>query len=105
MTYWLFIDDERVPADRDLGKFVVVRSFEQAIDVMSQRGCPEFISFDHDLGPDEPTGYDIAKWIVEKDLDDRGFIGADFQFETHSQNPIGAQNISKLLESYLRHKA
>ncbi len=40
---------------------------------MKKHGIHEFISFDHDLGVDEhgrllKTGHDLAKWLVENDL-------------------------------------
>lgn len=72
---------------------------------MLNRGCPTFISFDHDLGPDEKTGYDLAKWLVERDLDSNGaFIPATFEFYVHSQNPVGAANIRNYLQRYLEYK-
>jgi len=99
----LFIDDIRDPYDDD---FVVVRSYDDAIHYMRQQGCPLFISFDHDLGDaDERTGYDIAKWIVERDLNDRGkFIPDEFDFHVHSANPVGVGNIIGLLTGYLKQR-
>tara|TARA_R110000851_G_scaffold32177_1_gene86533 strand:- start:722 stop:943 length:222 start_codon:yes stop_codon:yes gene_type:complete len=63
---------------------------------------PHFISFDHDLGADTPTGYDITKFLVELDLDaHQTLLPADFDFYVHSQNPPGAANIEGLLRPYL----
>lgn len=50
------------------------------------------IDFDHDLGIGK-TGYDLAKYIVENN------IHLEF-FRVHSMNPVGARNISELLEHY-----
>ena len=96
----LYIDDIRNP---DTAGFDIVRSYDDAVFYMRLRGCPHFISFDHDLGDaDAPTGYDIAKWMVERDMNDSGgFIPADFDFAVHSANPVGAENIKGLLDNYL----
>lgn len=105
MTYSLFIDDERHPPSKSpIGnKWVVVRTMHEAIDYINAAGFPAFISFDHDLGPDQPTGYDFAKWIVERDLED-DLLPENFKFEVHSQNPVGAENIKRLLINYLKFK-
>jgi hypothetical protein len=100
MNYQLFIDDERFPATNG---WVIVRSYKSAIDWIERYGFPYFISFDHDLGLDSLTGYDIAKWIVEYDLD-HDVMDEYFQFYVHSMNPIGKINIEKLLNSYLDKK-
>lgn len=58
---------------------VLLMTFEGRIDVMS---------FDHDLGLGEPTGYDIIKWLQENHLD-----RYPRRTTVHSWNPIGAKNI------------
>lgn len=100
--YSLFIDDERVPGSRSapVGKWVIVRSMRDAVSQVQRHGWPDFISFDHDLGDDELTGYDFAKWIVDRALDGNP-LPDDFAFDVHSQNPVGAQNIKSLLKNYL----
>ena len=96
----LFIDDIRNPATND---FAIVRSAADAYEFMEAFGCPDFISFDHDLGEsDAPTGFDVAKWMVDRDLDTGGkFIPANFDYYVHSANPVGAANITGLLDNYL----
>ncbi len=103
----LYIDDLRTPkTNRD---WIVVRSFEEAVEYMEQKGCPNYISFDHDLGDvGTKTGKDVENWIVEKDQDSNGdFIPDDFEFNVHSANPVGTENIEGLLKQYLsfRNKA
>jgi hypothetical protein len=44
----LFLDDERFPPD-DGSEWVIVRSAFEAMLYCMDHGCPEFISFDHDL--------------------------------------------------------
>lgn len=98
--YSMFLDDERYPADEF--NPTICRNVRQATIIMNECGCPVFISFDHDLGDNEPTGYDLAKWMIEKDLDSAGqFIPDEFTFDIHSQNPVGSENIRKLLTNYL----
>lgn len=102
MSYSLYIDDERIPK----GEYdVVARSALEVVFNFGFKGCPEHISFDHDLGEDSDSGYAIAQLLVEIDIEAEGeFIPEDFTFNVHSANPIGAQNIQSYLDNYLRHK-
>lgn len=118
MKNWnLFIDDERNPADATWAAwhtdyvngfvdFVVVRNKMQAIQAIfdHDKTAPNFVSFDHDLGDSESTGYDIARWIVDADMDEIISIPAGFEFYVHSQNPVGKVNIEKYLSNYMRIK-
>jgi len=106
MTYPLFIDDERFPPD-DGQAWQIARSLSEVRKVIENFGPPNFISFDHDLGDEEPTGYDIAKKFVAGDLGElprtafaRG-LPTDFSFFVHSQNPVGEENIRMFLNRYL----
>jgi hypothetical protein len=103
MPWKLWLDDLRDPPD---DTFVVARNFEAATSTIKKKGCPLFISFDHDLGEvsdgeTAPTGYDLAKWIVEMHLEGVITFSEGFSFRVHSANPIGAANISSLLDEYL----
>jgi len=97
MTYKLFIDDERFPATDD---WVIVRSSQEAIAMIIEYGMPHFISFDHDLGG-EDTAIRVIRWIIDSFLDGNLEIHPDFDFYVHSQNPIGAENIRKLMSGFL----
>ena len=108
MNYGMFIDDEREPGksllEMDLA-WVIARSSAGAISTMESMGCPSFISFDHDLGGDD-TAMKVVNWMINEDLMQGrelgiSFIEPGFAFCVHSQNPIGADNIQKLLQSYL----
>jgi len=93
----LYIDDIRNPK----GDFeLIARNSDTAINLMRQTGCPNFISFDHDLGGDD-TAMRVVKWMVEMDLDHKGWIPDDFTFFVHSANPVGAANIDGYLNSYM----
>lgn len=102
MTYCLFIDDERYPP-KDGQRWIIARDWPQVLDVISQNGMPEHISFDHDLGDDAGhTGFDIAKWLVDLDLDGKIDWTSDLTWYVHSQNPVGKENIESYLNNYVR---
>jgi hypothetical protein len=108
MTYCLFIDDERFPPADDR-PWVIARTLDDVVKICNARGAPFFVSFDHDLGDHTPSGHDIAKAMVESDLDGGkngfGFTFIDgFYYTIHSQNPVGGGNISGLLDGYLSQK-
>ncbi len=97
--YRMFLDDLREPPD-DGGEWVVVRSFDEAVNFVRERGYPTFVSFDHDLGEDSLSGKDFANWLVELDMDE-GTMPLNFGFYIHSANPTGADNIRGLIQRYL----
>lgn len=107
MSYAMFIDDQRIPRnvtwiELPNRSWQICRNIDEVMQNIWTRGFPEFISFDHDLGLDEPTGYDIAKRLVEMDMDGDIQIPTNFAFAVHSQNPIGAKNIKRYLDNYMR---
>lgn len=100
----LFLDDERFPPG-DAADWVIARDCVEAREIADANpGGIRFVSFDHDLGEGKETGKDFANWLVERDLDQPGFIPSDFSFYVHSQNPVGRDNINNLLERYLETK-
>lgn len=96
----LFIDDERMPP-ADQNNWLIARTYDSAIDIL-QKFNIDYISFDHDLG-DGGSGMDVAKWLVEYDIDN-DIIGDKFDFFVHSQNPVGTENINKYLGQYIEEK-
>lgn len=118
---YLFLDDERMPGDvtwiliGGVGSWGatwdIVRSFAEATDWVIKYGCPDVISFDHDLGAahyandysDGKTGYDFCKFLIDYDINNN-VMPADFSFTVHSKNPIGKENIETLLNNYLNYK-
>jgi len=102
MGYRMFIDDERDPPNGETD-WIVKRCFTGAMHHIYYNGCPDFISFDHDLAT-HLTGYDVAKELVELDQSGEVKIPKDFAFYVHSQNPVGAENIRKYLSNYLSHR-
>ena len=103
--YSLFIDDERFPP-RDGRNWVIARNMHDVLMMLRIHGMPGYVSFDHDLGENEKTGYDIAKLLVDLDMNgDSDFVlPVEFEFYVHSQNPIGKANIEHYLDNYLRFK-
>ena len=108
MPYKLFLDDirtvEMVYKDISTKDFIVVRTFNDFKKVIIQKGIPEFISFDNDLGLDRdgnlaPDGYASAKWLVYES----GLDLSHLKFNVHSANPVAAKQIKGLLENYLKH--
>ena len=103
----MYLDDLRTPIERfDF----IARSYDEAISIIKKYGIPNYISFDHDLGVDRndnllKTGYDLAKWIVDSDLNNDLKLPQDFTYRVHSQNPVGKRNIIYLLKQYLEYKA
>lgn len=114
MTYSLYLDDERTPkTNRD---FIVVRHYDEAVDFVNEFGLPEYVSFDHDLGPEMvynpaigwhpgqgygKTGYQFAKFLVDYMIDND--IKEMFEYNVHSANPVGAKNIQQYLDNFKEH--
>lgn len=97
MVWKLYLDDIRNPKAKG---WTIARSYDEAIVLILEKGFPDAISFDHDLGENAKTGKDLANWIVEYDLD-TGLIPKEFKYFVHSANPVGSKNIVSLLSSYL----
>lgn len=81
-------------------EWTIVRSYIDFKALITKRGLPTYISFDHDLGTEE-TGYDCAKWLVEYCLDKDLAVP---EFNVHSANGPGGDNIKGLLNSYNKFK-
>lgn len=96
-TLNIFLDDERPPSEHDEKNYVIVRSYDDFVYTITKFGIPSFISFDHDLGPGK-TGHDCAKWLIEFMLDTNQ--KEKINFVVHSQNPVGAENIKKLIDNW-----
>ncbi len=121
--YRLFLDDVRNPEDVNwevlpLGPWVIVRSYDEFVKTITDRGLPEFISFDHDLADEhvsdyllngrftrklkyheyqEKTGYSCAKWLVNYCLDNNAKLPS---YIVHSMNNVGKDNIYAYFNSF-----
>lgn len=128
MKKFLFLDDIRTPLDcfymknPDLydRKWDIVRNYDEFVNYILTEGVPDFISFDHDLSDEhyspemyksmetynelyngfkEKTGYDCAKWLCNYCAENSIPLP---EFEVHSMNPVGRENIKNYLNSYLK---
>lgn len=81
----IFLDDLRQkPKHYDLA-FLDGKNFMNWL-ACNRNTSIELISFDHDLGSDDITGYDVVKYIVEKHIDVK-----NVQF--HTSNMVGFKNM------------
>jgi hypothetical protein len=113
MMYFLFIDDERNPIDvtwgsvedqdmyREAGWFIA-RNWYEVMELVISFGFPQLISFDHDLGDGELTGYEIAQKLADMVMDGVP-LPSGFEYRVHSKNPIGAENIRSYMSNFLKH--
>ena len=117
--YNLFLDDVREANTflQDTRTWVTVRSYNEFVKIITERGVPSHISFDHDLAWEhypmnnvkngsvildyenykEKTGYDCAKWIIEFCMKTNQELPT---YQVHSMNPVGKRNIELILENY-----
>jgi len=126
MSYNLFLDDEREVKhvkwiDLPPYHWVVVKSYDQFVSTIKERGIPSAVSFDHDLAEEhykeyhvandqkmlsfgtiryhvfkEKTGYEAAKWLAEHCIETKTPIP---EYYVHTLNNIGKLNIISVLES------
>src|ERR1043166_3067978 len=99
--YHLFLDDERTPDQVKWIKlpqasFLIVRYYDSFVEYIKKNGLPVFITFDHDLGKGK-DGYACAKWLVNYCISNKLECP---EFTSHSMNPVGKENIMKLLTAF-----
>jgi hypothetical protein len=92
MSYKLFLDDIRLPfwIYEDFNDWVIVRNMEELISTIKDRGVPDLISFDNDLGNVDgvvlPDGYACLNWLIDNDIYVKGII-------VHSDNNVANEQI------------
>jgi hypothetical protein len=97
--YW--IDDERDPKthlpNRKKDDTVLwFKDYKTFVKHVIDFGLPDAVWFDHDLGNGK-NGMDCASFMVDYCLD-KGIPLPECGCQ--SQNPVGKENITKLIESY-----
>lgn len=120
--YYLFLDDVRKPnsvywVNIPHHDWTIVRSYKEFCDIVSNKGIPEFVCYDHDLAIDhydkmnsgeaidyndkfEKTGYDCAKFLCGECL--KANVPHP-QFVVHSMNSVGKENILQYIKrGYLK---
>jgi len=112
--YKLFLDDIRTPLGVSLfssnplykhDNWVIVRTYNEFVKIITERGLPLLVSFDHDLADFnnniEKTGYDCAKWLVNYCIDNNLDLP---DYLVHSWNNVGSKNITSYIENYKKHQ-
>jgi hypothetical protein len=127
----LWLDDMRDPTDsewfkhriiQDKCNVVWVKNYDEFTNWILDNGLPDAINFDHDLAEEhytpmeywddynkskayqeaqeytEKTGYDCAKWLIDYCVDNNLDLPT---WASHSFNPVGRDNINKLLVKFL----
>lgn len=106
--YSLYIDDIRSPTTNcPVGdQWIIKRNYVDVFQYILRHGMPTYISFDHDLGENEKSGKDIVNALIDFDLDecDNFKFPKDFDYNVHSANHVGRDNIIGLFESYFKFK-
>jgi len=112
-VYYLFLDDVREPKHvkwvelpRPVS-WIIVRSYPQFVEAVSQKGLPGFVSFDYELGDEiygksstwftEKTGRDCAEFMVK--YCENNMLPFP-QYAVHSMSPTGKADIIQTIERY-----
>lgn len=116
----LFLDDVRSaemvfmntidPIYENNNEWEIVRSFNEFVSYIEEKGLPEFISFDHDLDYDHyklenqqdidydkmeiKSGFHAAQWLVNYCTDNKLKLP---NYKVHSMNLVGKRNIERIL--------
>jgi hypothetical protein len=133
MSYNLFLDDQSNPiqivnptlSEKDRERYlkytwIIAKSYDEFVEIVSREGVPSMVSFDHDLSEEHwhlshleenllkvgdvvildydvfevKTGYHAAEWFLEYCVNKRKRPEVIL---VHSRNPIGKKNIEGLL--------
>ena len=126
MKYYIYLDDVRTPipnpSTHEISEWIVVRNYDEFVAKVTEIGLENIalISLDHDLGDtammewrtnvcrnftlnydniEEKTGMDCAHWVVNKAVSTGIYLPITY---VHSANPVGAENISNLINNYYK---
>lgn len=132
-NYNLYLDDLRFPNEsfRYTNNSIylthpwkIVRNYDEFVKIITTKGLPSIISFDHDLADEhyapeiywnkyqeweeksnfkEKTGYECANWFVTYCLDNNVKYDDFPLFYSHSMNPTGREKIISLLRNFKKH--
>jgi hypothetical protein len=106
IKHWLLFSPIELPYD-----IVWVKSYNEFILFIKNKGLPTAICFDHDLGKEVEikvrqleegkTGMDCAKFLVDYCIDNELDLPL---YGIQSSNPPGKANIDGILKSYIKFK-
>ena len=126
MSYNLFLDDFRLPEMAfnithnpvyNKLEWVLVKSYDEFVEYVTEHGLPDLVSFDHDLADvhydvadpsdadydsfAEKTGNHCVKWMVKYCMDN----DLDFpSFLLHSDNVVGRENMLSYITNFIKFK-
>lgn len=96
----LYLDDVReLPDGYSPDEWEIIRTGEALVSRIGQVGIEniEIISFDHDLGEDCLSGYDVAR-SIEEEVYTCPVLKLP-EFRIHSANPVGRKNLEDCFTS------
>lgn len=96
----VYIDDIRILPDYYKNSdelWVPIRKVEDVIGLL-QKGVVYDLSLDHDMGTDEPTGYDLMCWMERNNVWPKGNV------YVHSANPVGAQKMQVVIDKWRKNR-
>lgn len=93
----LWLDDERPCLYPESEGWVIARSSDEAKTLVLRHGPPVEMSLDHDLGGDD-TSMVFVKWLSDNHFDTLP------EWQIHSANVVGAENLKSYLRSWERAK-
>ena len=99
----LWLDDDRYPGLVTIAagwNWKLARNVDDAMWMIRTYGLPNFMSLDHDLGPDRMTGMDFCKQFTSYLMDNSINWPKDLGVYIHSQNPVGAKNMQSYLDNF-----
>jgi hypothetical protein len=84
---------------------VWVKSYNEFVKWINDNGLPTGICFDHDLGDikeiHEKTGLDCVKFLIDYCIDNDLKLP---KWNCQSANPVGRENMDKLLNNFRKHQ-
>ena len=111
--YKVYLDDIRNPTqtypETLHTQWVIVRSYDEFIKVLNERGIAEFYSFDADLADEhynsntphseykEKTGYEALKYLVNYCMNKEIELPP---CKVHSMNPVQRENMNNYIRNY-----
>lgn len=103
----ILLDDDRNPTDaaNQDGKWTIVRGVAELFALIQKVDSNSIteISFDHDLGQNNPTGMDAVKTLVEMAMDHPEKWKNLKRIQLHSANVDGILNMKMYLLSAQKH--
>ena len=95
----LYLDDSRNCPEG----YILFRpeDLDEFYSLAASKSC-EIISFDHDLGDNFPTGYDILVRLEKMVYDGMLWEGGAPILMVHSSNPVGSERMGKAIASIYR---